>query len=94
VDKDKEPNNSKWYKTRMCWCDECRFFSEKERPVCPNKNVPDAVGIQLWASNAEMLGTKDYIDPLDSLPSPSSAYNGEVPIEERRSPDNNFTPDS
>jgi len=54
---------TKWYKTRKCGCDECRFFSLEERPECPMKNEPTA--IWLWAMHEDMIGVKDYIDPLD-----------------------------
>jgi hypothetical protein len=58
-------NDCKWVKTRICGCDECRFFSEEERPVCPKKDEPGA--IQLWAINPKFYGIKDYVDPLDFL---------------------------
>lgn len=63
------PDKTKWVKTRKCGCGECRFYSLEERGECPLKNDPAA--IWLWTMNLEMLGMKDYIDPLDFQPPPA-----------------------
>lgn len=53
-------DKTKWLKSRICGCDECRFYSMEERPECPMKNEPGA--IQLWYIDPDMFGYKDYVE--------------------------------
>jgi hypothetical protein len=49
---------TKWRKSRICGCGECRF-----KPIsfeCPLKTAPTA--IWLWVSDPKMIGRLDYID--------------------------------
>lgn len=65
------PDKTKWVRTVKCGCDECRFKDPETRGVCPMINEPGA--IWLWTmSSPDMIGIKDYIDPLDF--GPPSAY--------------------
>jgi hypothetical protein len=59
-------NETKWKKTRQCACGDCRFFSEEQRPKCPLMVAdPKIKGEWLWTLTPDMIGCKDYLDPLD-----------------------------
>ncbi len=63
------PDKTKWHKTRQCACGDCRFYSERERPKCPAMEAdPKLIGEWLWSIDPDMLGCKDYVDPMDFAP--------------------------
>lgn len=63
------PDKTKWIRSVKCGCGECRFKDPATRGVCPMINEPGAM--YLWYMNLEMIGCKDYIDPLDFAPPPA-----------------------
>lgn len=58
---------SKWIRSRVCGCGDCRFYPMSERPICPMAAAPGA--IQLWVMNSDYIGMKDYEDSyVDQIP--------------------------
>lgn len=60
------PDKTKWTRTVKCGCNECRFKDPETRGICPMIN--EAGAVWLWTINPDMIGCKDYVDPLDFLP--------------------------
>jgi hypothetical protein len=55
---EEEKEITKWTRTTLCGCGECRYIPIGERD-CPLKDAPGA--IWLWVSNPQMIGQLDYI---------------------------------
>lgn len=61
-----DTTKTKWLWKRKCACGDCRFFSWEERPECPAMLAdPTLVGEKLWYMDTNMIGMKNYIDPMD-----------------------------